>query len=483
MVDGSLLKNSLFNIIYKVLNVIFPVFSLAFVSRIITPDNIGKVTYAQNIGQYFLILVTNGLLHYATREIAIKKGERGDLGKVFSELFIINTFLTAIAAIAYYILINSVSFFSEEKYLYKIIGLSLVFNFFNFDWFYQGIEEYGYITKRSLIIKIISILLLIFMVRDSEDYCRYAFINCLAVAGNHLFNIIHISKYNLKLSLKGLEIAGRIKPLLLLIGTSITIELYTLLDTTMLGIIGPKRGVAFYSYAISITKTIIGIITAISGVLLPRISYYCSKGEDTESRKIINSIFEILSFCFMPIGVGLMLVSEELIVLLFGTQYYDAVLTLKISSMLIYTLGFSNLFGIQVLIPFGAEKDLYISTMVGAMINILLNSYLIPLYGQNGAAFASVVSELIVTVLVYRFAQKFIRIDYDKKYWFTLMGSVTCMIIVIYVIERLDLPIIWNLLLKIICGGVSYIGLNLILHNKRLKEIIVNCKRAVRKEK
>lgn len=471
--EQSLVKNSVYNVAYKLLNVFFPLISSVYISHILLAEGVGRVAYAQNIVTYFTTLAALGLPNYGVREIAKIHLDFLKTQKIFSELFIVNTISTLVCGGLYYLIIFFVPRFNNDLLLYFVVGLPIIFNFINVDWFFQGEEEYGYIAFRSFIIKVVSLIALFLFVRNKNDVVIYALILSLATCGNYIFNIFRLRKYKIKLQLKNIDIMQHIKPVIIMLGTTLAIELYTLLDTTMIGIFCSDVYVGYYTNTMKLVKVIITVITAIGSTLLPRLSYYHMIGENLKCEKIVNYVFAIMLFLFIPCQIGMIICSDAIIPILFGNSFLPAVNTFKIASFLICTLGFSNLFGTQILLTFGEEKKLFVCTILGAITNIILNSFLIPMYQQNGAAFASVISEAVVTITTYILAKRYIKIRLSRKFVNSIFCSAFIMILVLVGIKSLLRNMICiYMLVSIIIGCIIYFGCNWGLKNEILEDII-----------
>ncbi|SEA81637.1 Membrane protein involved in the export of O-antigen and teichoic acid [Oribacterium sp. KHPX15] len=414
MKTNSLFFNSIFNVIYRFLNILFPLITAAYVARVLDSSLIGEIAYVQNITQYFVLTATLGLPNYGTREIAKIRENSRSVNRTFSELLILNSMSTTVCLALYTLLILIVQSFRINKILFVITGLSIVLNYINVDWMYQGFEQYRYIAVRSFIVKSVSLIAVLLFVKHNEDYLLYAFITSMAIAGNNIYNIFNLRKFGISLTLNGISLRKHLIPVFSLLLTTVAIELYTLLDTTMIGMLCSKDNVAFYNYAIRITKAIIVVMAAIGGVLLPRLSFYRGNGDNESCSIIVEKTLNILFFLLIPSAIGLGMCSREIVIFLYGTKFIKSIPILRISTLLIITLGFSNLFGTQILVTYNAEKKLLASTFIGAISNIFLNMFLIRLYQGEGAAIASVVSEGLVTLSTYIFAGKYLKIKADK---------------------------------------------------------------------
>lgn len=465
MKKHSLVFNSIFNVIYKVLNILFPLITAAYIARIIESELIGEITFAQNITQYFVLIAALGLPNYGTREIAKTRNDQAEANKVFSELFALNAISTSICLVAYLLIVFSVPSFKNQIYLFLITGIHVLLNYINVDWLYQGYEQYKYIAVRSFFVKLLSLFAIVLLVKSSQDYLIYALVTALALAGNNIYNILHLRKMGIKFIAENLNIRHHLGPVLSLLCTTIAIELYTLLDTTMLGILCSKETVAYYNYAMRITKSVIAMVAAIGGVLLPRLSYYRGQNDIEACAAIVKKTLNVLVYLLVPCAVGISLTATELIPFLYGDRFGPSIPILIISALLVITLGFSNLFGTQILITFGSENKLLLATIIGAVSNITLNWFLIKPFQGIGAVIASVVSETMVTIITLFYAKKCLVVSTNARNFFK--SIIACVLMTLSLIS-LKLVIDDNLLLlitEIFVGIVVYALFTLLFKN------------------
>ncbi len=476
--EKSIAKNVVFNIAYRIMNMIFPFITSIYISHILMAEGVGKVSTAQNIVQYFVLLAPLGLLNYGTREIAKIKKSKKDTDKLFTELFTINFCSTLCCTLAYYIMIFNINSFQGEKALYIVAGLPIIFNFINIEWYYQGNEDYVYITVRSLIVKILSLIAIFIFVKDANDYVYYALIYSLGIAGNYIFNISSVAKRGIRLNFSNIEFYKHFKPIAILLCSTIAIELYTLLDTTMLGILCTDEIVGYYTNSIRLVKIVVSLIAAIGGVLLPRLTYYKENNMINECNQLISKITQIMIFFAIPCGLGISVLSEQIVLIMFGESFVPSILTVRIATGLIYVLAFSNLFGTQVLLTFGQEKKLLICTCTGAISNIIMNSILIPLFQHNGATIASVISETIVTCMTVYFALKYVKVSISFSFLVKTIVAGIGMSLIIYKIGNYINNDLSCILVSIVVGVMTYILLGLILKNP----LIQDAKEAIHKK-
>lgn len=425
MINRTFLTNTLYNVMYRVVNTVYPFVTSIYVSNILQADGVGQVSSAQNIVAYFTMAAALGIPNYGIREVA--KNSNEERNNTFWELFSINFVSTTMCVFLYYTLVNNVYFFEKNIILYNVVGLSVISNYFNVDWFYYGCEKYKAITLKNMIVKVVCLTLMFVFVKAKQDGIVYALIVCLSTMGNNLLNILGLPKYGIKMPLGKLKIRHHISPILVLLATTVSIELYTLLDTTLLTFLTREENVGYFSNASKLIKIVITLLVAVSGALLPRLTSLYSSGQRKECEKLINKVTETLVVLMVPSSVGLYLLSPTLIPLLFGQSFEDAVITVRILIALMYSLTFSNLFGTQILLIVSQERKLLYATFAGAAVNIAINLLLIPIFQHNGSAIASVLSEFVVTGITYYFARKYFAIKVRRRTVVTVVAAVVIM--------------------------------------------------------
>lgn len=465
----SIVKNSLFNVAYKLLNVLFPLVTTTYVARVLLADGVGKVAYAQNIVAYFVALAALGIPNYGTREIAKVRNDIRQVNTLFSELLLINLCSTCFFSIAYFYLVFTLPYFRENLPLHLVVGMSLLFKFFDVTWLYQGIEDFAYITIRSFIVKLVCLVWIFVFVKTKNDVVLYAGASVLGIGLNDIFNVIHLQKFKIKLSLKNIELKKHLKPIFILFASVIAIELYTMVDTTMIGWLCNETAVGLYTNAMKIIKILIGVVSGVAGVLLPRLSYHYARNEIDKCSQLVSTALMVMIFLYLPCLIGLLVDGGIIMPLLFGESFAEGGCTLQIASLLICTLGFSNLFGTQVLLTFGQEKKLFYCTIVAAIVNLSLNWILIPIFSQNGAACASVVAEGIVLLLTYLFCRKYVKITMRRSFIFSSIFSSILLVCVMIFMKQTFSSYLLNIVLSFLGGATIYLLGNYLLKNPVLE--------------
>lgn len=472
--DRAFAKSVFFNVVYKIMNVLFPLITATYSARVLLPEGIGRVSYAQTIASYFALIAALGIPAYGVKVIAGLGNKKEDVDKNFSSLYCILIVSALICTLAYVCVVYCVPYFRNDWKLYAATGLQIFLVAFNVDWFYQAKEMYAYIALRSFAVKICSLIAIFIFVHDADDYIIYALIASIATAGNYLANVIQLRKYTY-FSIKGIDIESHIKPVLILFLSILAIELYSKVDITMLGIFCNEENVGYYSNAVKVINVILMGVTAITSVFLPRLSQYY-KSDRNRFEGMVNMGTQILVAISLPCSIGLFLLADDVSIALFGQEFLAAGEVIRILSPLLLIKGVGDLLCYQVIISVGKEKYFLLTNGTAAILNILLNSMLIPSYAQAGAAVASVISELVVNVGMIFVTQKVVKLRLDTKVYVPILVSSLLMGVSVGYVNHIGGALFQRLVLSIVVGIFVYLVGNITTKNKLLIQIWTKCR-------
>lgn len=410
----SLKTNFIYSNILTFSSFIFPLVSFPYVSRIIGPNGVGIYNYAFSITSYFILFASLGLPVYGVREIAKARTSKITLANTFSELVLINTFSTTLLAVLSVFIFQEISIMEREFFLAALSIAFIISNIGNIDWFFRGVENYEFITTRTILVRIVTVVLLFFVVQEKEDYDMYYF---LTVMSNICISILNIY-YALKIthfSYKGINLKKHAKPVFTLFSTQLAISIYVNLDTVMLGSLSTTEEVGYYTASIKIVKICLTVITSLGVVLIPRLSHYLKEENNIKIQELTSKSLSFILIIGVPMSLGLSLVSEPIIYLFAGSEFSNSIDLIHILTPIILIIGLSNFFGMQILVPFGKEKLLLLSVVLGAVTNFILNLVLIPNFQSQGAAIATLAAEVAVTIFTGRYALKLLKFKISIK--------------------------------------------------------------------
>lgn len=467
----SLTKNSIFYLVYEILNVLFPFLTGMYVAHVLLPESIGQIAYAQNIVQYFVIFSFLGIPTYGMREIAKNRKDRKALNKLYTELMIINAVSTIIFLSIYLVMIFAIPDFRENISLFLVVGISIVLNLFNNSWLYTGLEEFPYISIRSLIFKSIAFALLVLWVRDAGDYMKYAAITVIGTAGNYLLNMLHAPHF-VSFDFKNLDFRRHLQPIVLLVVVNLAIEIYTLVDTTMLGMLCSDENVAFYSYGSKINKILLQVVNSFTMVLVPRISAYYKEQRIEEFNALLAKAFKLIALLALPMIVGIQFTGNFLVTAIYGDAYTNSVYVLRILCFVLLLSPIGYLLGSRVLLVVGKESKMTLCVGAGAVTNIICNAALIPLFREYGAAAASVIGEVVVMIVYVLQGRRYFNIGKIRNLVLKSVSATVAMGVYLFACTFLKVKG-WSLVgIQIIGAIVIYILILLLLQEELLLDIL-----------
>lgn len=396
-------KNIILSFIWNGLSHLFSAVTLFYVTRVLQPEVLGRVSFAVNTVGIFLIFAQLGMPVYGLRTCSKCRNNREELKQTVTELLFISLTLHLITFLVFITAICFVPRLSADRELFLIIGLGVLFQSINCEWLFKALEEYPYITSRSICVRLISLLLLVVFVKEPADYLKYGIITVIAADGGYLVdmfrlrNILHTSETKRrKLSLK-----HHIKPLFVFFMMSCAVSIYGHLDTVMLGFMKDAYTVGLYN----VVEKAKGFLTLLGGIIwtvtLPEASQRWKKNDIKGFELLGRRSISLICLIQAPLTVFCMIYAEEIICLIGGESYLPAVTAFRITLLSILPIGFSNICGGQLLIPSDKEISLFKAEAVGAVSNLLLNLLVIPAFSMKGAAATTVLAEVIVWVMTH----------------------------------------------------------------------------------
>ncbi|MEE6646640.1 flippase [Limosilactobacillus pontis] len=462
----SLKLNAFLNTIRNVLNMVFPLITFPYVSRILGANGLGIYNFSNSIISYFLLLAGLGISTYAVREGAKYRENKDKISFFSSQIFSINIFSMIFS---YAVLFISLFIF-PRLHIYSlcilIFSLQIIFTTIGTEWIYTIFENYTYITIRSIVFNILSIMLLFVFVRNSNDYLIYAGITVFANAGSNILNFLHAKSFcNIRFTFK-CDFLKHIKPIIIIFASNLAILIFVNSDITILGIMKNTYTVGIYTVAVKIYSVLKTVLSAALIVTVPRLAALYGEKKRLQYRKTASDIFNFLIFTTFPAMTGLFMISKDVIILLSGRGFLAATISLRLLSIaLIFSIS-GWFYSECVLIPAKLEKVVLVSTVISAIVNIVLNIIFIPFYSENAAAFSTVVAEAINMVIMIIYGRKIVKIEGLYKNIVTvILGSVgiclTC-----FVVHYMGLNVFLEAILSIILSAGTYIVVLFLLKNE-----------------
>jgi O-antigen/teichoic acid export membrane protein len=380
---------------------------------------------------------------------------------VIAELFIINSVITVVVLLVLLCSLIFVDKFQNEPILFFITFITVGTAPLGMNWLYSGLEQYGYITKRSILFKTISLLLVFALVHDKSDYGIYAGVMAFSTIGSYLFNFFYARRFfSIKLIHK-LRFKIHFKPTLYLFGSILAVSIYTNLDTIMLGFVSGDTQVGLYTVATKVKWLLLTSVNAISTVLLPRLSYYISENRIKEFKAILKKSTSIILMISIPLTLFFISEAKDTIMILGGNDYIKAAISMQIIMPILLISGFSNITGNQILIPLGKDKLFLIAVSLGAVVNFIINLILLKPYGSVGASIATLIAEVAQMLIQLWFSRSYIKNSVDKRGGVRIIvGSLVALSVSLFI--KLFIYSSNNAFINIIIQGIIFFGIYLL---------------------
>lgn len=454
----SVKVNYILNLINTGTQMLFPLITFPYVCRVIEADGVGQVNFFQSIISYISLFTCLGIPMYAICEIARDRSDIVKMNRTAVEILLLHSMLTLIGYTVVAILCLTVPQIQVNIPLFLILSLTIFFTAIGCEWFYQGIEDFKYITIRGLIIKTISVVLLFIFVKSKTDLLYYGCYMVFGVLGGNIFNFFRLRKYIHRdnIIFSELHIKRHLKPVLKVFSFSVVTSIYLQLNTVLLGFFKNALAVGYFAAATKVMQMLLQMSACLGSVMMPRASHLIAENKESEFNALIQKSYDFTLAIALPMTVGLIFCAPNLITALCGVKFESSILPSQIIAPIILMVAISNVFGIQVLFPKGKINIVTLCCGIGAVVDLVLNLCLIPFFSYVGTSIAYLGAEVATTISMYFIGRKYLPITYFKKNHLNYLLGCILMAIVLYAIADMQFSTISILILQGCSGIVVY---------------------------
>lgn len=463
----KILKNYAYNFSYQLLIIILPILTTPYVTRIFSSEDLGTYGYFNSIVTYFILLATLGVANYGTKEVS---ANRKNIQPTFWGIYSLQVVAAFISIVLYLLLCWSVP--SMQNPVAYILGLSLLSKGLDISWLFQGLEDFRKITIRNITVKLLGVLSIFLFVKTPNDLYLYVFLltgfellgqlsmwlPAKEFIGKPHFDVVHAKEH--------------LKPVILLFLPQIAISLYVTLDRTMLGALSSTKDVGIYDQALKIINILLTIVTSLGSVMLPRVSSLLSSGDYKAVNKMHEMSFLIYNLIIFPIIAGMLIVNKDFVNFFLGKDFQEARVAIDIMIARMFFIGWTNIMGIQILIPHNKNREFMLSTTIPAFVSVGLNLLLIPSLGFIGASITSVLTEALVWVIQYYYTRSYLKEVPILSSMLKIILSSSLMYIILLLLQPLlKFSSVVNVGIYGILGAVFYISFILVFRVVNIKEL------------
>ncbi|BDM75173.1 flippase [Lactococcus garvieae] len=455
----KVLKNYFLNSSYQLLVVILPIITIPYISRILGPEGIGINAFTYTIIQYFILAGNIGITTYGNREIAYHQGNKEKRSQLFWEIAFLR-FITVGLSLSTF----AVFLYLQEANLiiYLLQGIALFASAFDISWYFMGVEKFSRTVGRNFLVSILSVVCIFLFIKQPSDLPIYVMI----VTGSTLIGNLSLWPYlrqEISRPTKKMEIKRHLRPTLQLFLPQVAIQVYAVANKNMIGIFDSITAVGYFNQSNSIILAITPFVTSLGTVMLPRVSNMFASGDTKSAKVALAKSFDVMSGLATPLMFGIMGISINFAPFFFGKDFQVVGLLMMIQAPIILFMAWSNVIGVQYLLPFNRLRPFTVSVTIGAILNVLLNFILIPLYGVHGSMFATLIAEMAVAIYqLYVVRQEFDVWSMLFNSWKYFLAGFLMFGVIYYLNTHWSMNIT-SLLLQVVIGAIIYVVLNVVM--------------------
>lgn len=472
--DRKVIKNYLYNTIYQLLIVAVPIVTTPYISRVLSVGDLGIYSYSLTIMTYFTLVASLGFHIYGQKRIAISVTKQEE-NKIFSQILTLKLYFGLGVSAFYFIL---VAFVFPHKIVYLAQGIGLIAVNFDISWYFAGKENFKKLTIRNICIKLLSVVLLFLVVRNGNELLKYTLTISVPNLIGNLLLFWKLDVMYIKPKLTAKLIKSIMLNSIMLFLPSLLQQLYSVIDTTLLGALRNDEQVGFYSQTFKMINMMSMFSYSIGTVLLPRITSEYNNGNIEKFRENMQDAVLAVFHLSIPLMAGLISISDIFVPWFYGDKYYSLILLLVLASPLIVVTSLSNMIGTQFLIAVNREKILVMIIIIGSCVNIGFDYVFIPNFGAKGAIYATLIAEFLIMLLDYISFRQILKTSmFNVGMLKSVMSAFAMYGTIIFLKQALALSGVISTLLLVVVGGVVYFVVLFVLQDEliiKMKTFLTN---------
>ncbi|MCI1593405.1 oligosaccharide flippase family protein [Heyndrickxia oleronia] len=455
----KILRNYFYNVGYQILNMILPLITGPYVARVLGPSGVGINTYTGAVIQYFVLFGGLGIALYGNRQIAYVRNDSHKLSVTFWEIQSIKIVTVSIAFIFFLIYLA----FVHEYRVYLILqSMYIVATGFDISWLYEGVEDFKKTFTRNTLVRLISLILILLLVRSKNDVWLYIFILAISNLGGYMALWPTLKTLVSKVSIKEIHPLKHLNGIIGLFIPFMALNIYPAINKTLLKAFVGIDSSGYYEKSDVMIRMVLTLVTAISAVLLPHTSQAYSENKINLIKELLKKSFSYVSMLSFPIAFGMAAVAPKFGLFFYGPGFGPVGVAMFIESFAIIFMGWSSTTGNQYLIPTRQNKHYSYSVLLGSVLNIILDIPFIYLFRLNGASLATVISEgIIAGYQLFVIGKQVNMRGWIKDIFKYLLASVVLFGVVFVISNWLTMTIL-HLFVEILIGIVLY-GVSLVI--------------------
>lgn len=471
---SSLKTNVVLNLLNTVTSIVFPIVTFPYAARVLLPGGIGAVNFQLSIINYIVLFVSLGIPMYGVREVARHRDDLRLRNRVAVELLLLSLGLCLPGYLVVWALSVWVPQIHAQAVLFYLLSTTILFTALGVQWFYQAVEDFKFITIRGIVVRVLAALSLFLFVKSPDDLLIYGAITVASTVGNNVINFVHLRHFVSLRSVdwRRLKVMRHLRPAFRIFVLNLIVSIYVNLNAVMLGFMQGDEAVGLYTAGVRLSQVVLSVVTSLSVVMLPRCANLLTLGQMDAFSAVAHKSVRFVLGLSLPFMMGLIVLSRPIIALFCGPDFGGSVAVLCWTAPIVLFVGLSNLIGIQILYPQDKERIVIWSTAGGAVFNVVLNLWLIPLWAATGAAISTLVTEGVVLVIQCWAGRRYLPFRlFDRSYWVYVVAAALMSVVVgwgAYVVS-----VDWlRILVGVVAGGLVYGGVLLWAKDALMMDIL-----------
>lgn len=456
----SIKKNLAYNFLLSASQVLLPLISIPYISRVLTPEGIGRVSFIDSFTWYFISIAEFGIVVYGMREVARQRNNNEERGKLVSELLALHVVSSALALVLYFVAVFLLWNKIQDIRLLLFSLSFLLVNFFACEWYFLGMERFKYLTLRSLLTRLLGLFSIFILIKSPDDYFLYYAITVVAAIVNSLWNNYLLFK-EVPVSFKKVNWKKHIVHTRVTYLISLLYGVTLMLDNVLLRLASTATAVGYYAFSMKIARTSSLLLTDSLLVFFPRIVSLIKEGTQSEVQQVVKRNLQLLIFFGVPLCTGLFLLAEPLVIVFLGPQFIPAVIDLRLLAFFPFLKMYNLFLSKQLLIAHNQEK-LYVRSLAAGSLLFVVGTLLLSYYFADvGACIAILVSETVTLLLNGYYARKtvpYVPLFDSKSFWQACAG-VAIFIPAVYFIQQVAGSPLTVLLVSVFFCFAAYMAL------------------------
>ena len=307
-----------------------------------------------------------------------------------------------------------------------------------------------------------SVMSIFIFVKSENDLYLYSLILALGTLISQLILWNFIGKYVKFTKVKFDDVKEHVIPMLVLFIPAISVSIYKIMDKIMLGSMSTVTEVGFFTNSERIISIPLGIITALGTVMLPKMSNLLSNGKNKKAQKYIKLSLKFSMFISIGSMFGLIGVSGNIVPAFLGKGFDRCVDVVSLLSVTLLFMAWANVIRTQILIPKKKDKVYIVSTLLGAIVNVIINTLLIKDFGAIGATVGTIFAEATVSIYQTLMIRKELNIKgYLKDIIIFMIAGIFMFLTIKYLGYILGSSLLVGII-QIFIGGIVYFVVNII---------------------